>query len=195
MLNSLRLVSRHPFDFMPPGWWPRFFWPLFGVMVLLMVVFWLTGTSLTTDAAPYGIVSFELAGSVENAAAILGSWDADAKIRAAFSLGFDFLFMAAYASTIAFGCGMASRVLQQSGWPFAGWGNLLAWGVIFAAILDGIENIALIVLLFGTVISPWPEIAAGCAVIKFVWVFIGIVYIIYGGVIHLVERVALPEQE
>ena len=189
MTKSLRILSRHPFDFIPPGWWPLFFWLLLGLAVLLMVVFWVTGAPLTTDAAPYGIVSFELAGSVENAKAILESWDTEAKIRAAFSLGFDFLFMVVYASTIAFGCGLASRVLRRSNWPLANGGNVLAWGVLLAAFFDVIENMALLSMMFGPVISPWPEIAYGCAVIKFILVFVGIVYVIYGGVVGLVEKV------
>ena len=101
-----RLISRHPFDFIPPGWWPRFFWPLLGLTILLMFVMGVTGSPLTTEAAPYGVVSFELAGSVENAQNIMNSWDADAELRAAFGLGLDYLFMVSYASTIAFGCGI-----------------------------------------------------------------------------------------
>ena len=79
-----RFLSRHPFDFIPLGWWPRFFWPLLGLTVLLLAVFAITGAPLTTEAAPYGVVSFELAGSVGNAQAMLSSWGADAKLRAAF---------------------------------------------------------------------------------------------------------------
>lgn len=195
MNRTLRFISRHPFDFIPPGWWPRFFWPLLGLTVLLMVVFAVTGAPLTTEAAPYGVVSFELAGSVENSQNILNSWEADAQIRAAFGLGLDYLFMVVYASTIAFGCGMTARILDRNGWPFSRLGTLLSWGVILAALLDAIENLALTILIFGTVVSPWPEVARWCAVIKFGLIFIGIVYVIYGGVIALVERTPSQETE
>jgi len=191
----LKLFLRHPFDFIPPGWWPRFFWPLLGLNILLMIVFSVTGAPLTTEAAPYGVVSFELAGTVGKAQKILASWDANAQLRAAFGLGLDFLFMVAYASTIAFGCGMAAQVLRRSGWPLVKWGNWLAWGAILAALLDVIENLALTIFIFGMVASPWPEIARWCAVFKFALVFIGIVYVIYGGVVVLVERITPIEQE
>jgi hypothetical protein len=190
-----RLILRHPFNFTPPGWWPRFFWPLFGASILLMVIFGMTGSPLTTEAAPFGVVSFEIAGTVEKAQQILASWDEDTQRRAAFGLGLDFLFIVVYASTIAFGCGMAAQVLQQSGWPLAKLGNWLAWGALLAALLDMIENIALTVQIFGTVASPWPAIAQGCAFLKFGLVFLGIAYVIYGGVVALVERISPVEQE
>ena len=155
----------------------------------------MTGAPLTTEAAPYGVVSFELAGTVENTAGILASWDANARLRAAFGLGLDFLFMAAYAGTIAFGCGMAARVLERKGWPLAAWGSFISWAVILAAFLDIIENIALTTIIFGSVASPWPEIARWCAIPKFALVFIGIVYLVFGGVVALVERISLQEQE
>jgi len=190
MPPSHRLYSRHPFDFIPPGWWPRFFWPLLGLTILQILVFAITGASLTTVAAPYGVVSFELAGSVEAVVEILNSWDADAKLRTAFGLGFDYLFMVTYVSTIAFGCGMAARVLPRSNWPLARWGNLLAWGAILADLLDAVENITLTNMIFGSVASPWPEIARWCAILKFSLIFVGIVYVIYGGVIAVVERIS-----
>ena len=87
---------------------------------------------------------------------------------------------------------MAARVLKGSGWPLARWSNLLSWAVFLAAILDIIENIALVNILFGPLVSPWPEIARWCAIPKFVLIFIGIVYVIYGGVVALVGRIS-PE--
>ena len=189
-----RFLSRHPFDFIPLGWWPRFFWPLLGLTVLLMAAFAITGAPLTTEAAPYGIVSFELAGSVENAQAMLKSWEANAQLRATFGLGLDYLFMVVYASTIAFGCGIVSHFMHRKDWPLAKWGNLLAWAVILAALLDGIENAALTTIIIGTVVSPWPEIAYWCAIFKFALIFVGIVYVLYGTVVALVERLAPPEK-
>jgi hypothetical protein len=188
-------LHRHPFSFLPTHYWPGFFWPLLGLTTVLMIIFGISGAPLTTAAAPYGVVSFELAGSVEKTDLILNSWDADVQLRAAFGLGLDYLFMAVYASTIALGCGIAARVLKRTGWPLGSWGSLLGWAVILAAILDSIENIALTTLIFGSVVSPWPEIARWCAIFKFALIFIGIVYVIYGAVVALVARISPPEKE
>jgi len=160
-----------------------------------MIVFSVTGEHLTNAVAPYGVVSFELAGTVEMTQKILNSWDANTQIRASFGLGLDYLFMVVYASAIAFGCGIAARVLDRNGWPLARLGNLLAWSVILAAILDAIENLALTIIIFGPVTSPWPEIARWCAIFKFVLIFMGIVYAIFGGVVALVERISTKDLE
>ena len=66
---------------------------------------------------------------------------------------------------------------------------------ILAAILDSIENMALTTLILGSVVSPWPEIARWCAILKFTLIFIGIVYVIYGGVVALVVRISPAEEE
>ena len=195
MQRPIRFFSHHPFDFIPPGWWPRFFWPLLGLTIVLMIVFGITGAPLTTTAAPYGVISFELAGSVENTHLILNSWDANTQLRAAFGLGLDFMFMLAYASTIAFGCGMAAQVLNRSGWPLASWSDLISWAAILAAVMDVIENIALTKVIFGSLVFPWPEIARWCAIFKFSLIFIGIVYVLYGGVVALVERISSAAEE
>ena len=188
-------LQHHPFNFLPAQYWQGFFWSLLGLTAVLMIVFGISGAPLTTTAAPYGVISFELAGTVERSLLILSSWDADAQMRAAFGLGLDYLFMVVYASTIAIGCGLAAQVLKRTGWPLGSWGSLLGWAVILAAILDSIENLALTTLIFGSVVSPWPEIARWCAIFKFALIFIGIVYVIFGGVVALVERISPPEEE
>jgi hypothetical protein len=56
-----------------------------------------------------------------------------------------------------------------------------------AAVLDAVENLALVIILFGVVESPYPEIAKWCAVIKFIIVFMGIMYGLIGllaGILH-----------
>jgi hypothetical protein len=190
-----RFLHHHPFDFLPVRYWPCFFWPLLGLTIVLMIIFGISGAPLTTTVAPYGVVSFELAGSVEKTDLILSSWDAAAHLRAAFGLGLDYLFMAVYASTIALGCGIAAQVMKRTEWPLGSWGSILSWAVILAAILDSIENLALTMLIFGSLASPWPEIARWCAILKFVLIFIGIVYVIYGGVVALVVQISPPEEE
>jgi hypothetical protein len=88
---------------------------------------------------------------------------------------------------------MASNLLRKTDCPLSGLGSWLSWGAILAALFDMVENIALIILVWGTLSNPWPEIARFCAIVKFTLVFIGIVYVIYGGVVALVERISLDE--
>jgi hypothetical protein len=185
---SLTGNPQYPLSFLPTESQKLVFWVLLGLVVVLMTVFRITGGLMNTEAAPYGVVSFELAGSVERAQAILVSWDGPARIRAAFGLGLDFLFIPVYAGAISLGCALASGGLHARKWPLASLGRIPAWGVVAAGLLDLVENYALTVILFGTVTAPWPQIAAWCAGPKFVLIFLGLVYALYGGVVALVIK-------
>ncbi len=191
-MDDSRKPGRHPFAFIPIAQWPRLFWVFLFLTICLMVVFNVSGAPLTTAAAPYGVVSYELAGSVEQSEQILASWDTNTQLRAAFGLGIDYFFMPVYASAIALGCGLAASGLQRRRWPLARLGNWLAWGAFLAALCDVVENVALTTILFGPVAAPWPAIAAWCAGAKFLLIFAGIVYGLYGGVVSLVIRPARP---
>ncbi len=178
----------HPFSSISLEKQGRFFWPLVILAVLTMAAMNLVGAPLTTAAAPAGIVSYELAGKVSGGEKNLASWDAMARERAAFVQGLDFLFIPIYAGAIAFGCSMAAGVLRRKGWRVASLGAPLAWSVFLAGLLDVLENIALVVMLFGAPVNPWPQIAFWCAVPKFGFIVLGILYSLFGGVLHIVWR-------
>lgn len=153
--------------------------------VIIMLVMNAAGRNLNTDEAPFGIISFEFAGSTQKAQEILSSWDFAAQLHAAFIQGLDFLFLGLYSTTIALACLWAGEILHITGWPLASFGNLLAWGLWLAASMDAVENVALVIMLFGRIESPLPEIAAICATIKFALIFFGLVYTLYALVIKL----------
>lgn len=163
----------------------KLFWYIFVLVLVLMIVMNFVGVPLNTPAAPYGIISFELAGSVERSSQIIASWDSTANQRAAFILGLDFLFIPVYVIAISLGCTLASGRLNSRNWPLSQVGDFLVWGIILAGILDMIENIALSLILFGTISNPLPQAAFWCASAKFMFVFLGLVYAIYGGSITL----------
>jgi hypothetical protein len=156
-------------------------------LFVMFLMNWI-GRPLITPAAPLGIVSFEFARSVQGMQAILDSWDETARVHAGFSLGFDYVFMLVYASAISLACLSSGDVLKRAAWPFAGWAALLGWGLWLAAVLDGIENIALTIILFGTNTDPWPQIAFYCATIKFLLIILGLVYSLYGLVAKLLRK-------
>ena len=143
------------------------------LIILIFSIFRFLDSPLRTEAAPSGIVSFELAGSAEKTNQILASWDTRADLFAAFGLGFDFLCMVVYASTISLSCLMVSA--KHTG-RFSSLGTWLGWGAILAAILDSIENIALWNLLIGKTVPYLPQVAAWCASIKFTFILLGILY-------------------
>ncbi|HDD24707.1 MAG TPA: hypothetical protein ENF52_04660 [Chloroflexi bacterium] len=171
---------RHPFDPIPAALRRPVFIPLFMATVLVLFVMNSVGAPLNTDAAPQGIVSYELAGDVPTVQAILESWDGEARVRAGFSLGIDFLFLVLYSTTIAWALVWVSTRLPGR---WASVGVWLAWGQWLAAALDSIENAALWRLLVGTVTAPWPQVARWCALVKFALVIVGLLYVVVGGLL------------
>ena len=188
------MLRNHPLAWIPARARLAVFLPLLVLTLLLMWVFTVTGAALTTVAAPQGIVSFELARSTEQAEQIVASWDANARLRASFGLGLDYLFMPVYSTTIGLACVWVADVLKRRPWPLAGMGIPLAWGLWLAALCDGIENLALTVMLWHGVATPWPTVASVCASIKFALIAFGLVYALYGASAGTGERYAHREQ-
>jgi hypothetical protein len=156
------------------------------VMVSLRVL----DEPLKTDAAPQGIISFELAGNTSASLAVLESWDQPAKLHAAFSIGLDFLFLITYSSALAFACIWATGLMPGS---LAGLGVALAWGQWIAAVFDGLENAALFIMLTQGPSSPWPQIAQIAAIIKFTLILLGLLYIIGRIFERYLKRTRSPE--
>jgi len=178
----------NPFSFIPTDMQKRLFWPLLALTLVLMIVFSITGAPLNTEAAPYGVISFELAGSLERVNTIFASWDAAARERAAFGLGLDYFFIPVYATAIALGCALASRSLKARQWPLESLGAIISWGLLLAGLLDIIENIALTITLFSAPSAPYPQIATACAALKFTLIFLALVYAHYGAAVTLLPK-------
>jgi hypothetical protein len=174
------MFRTHPLAAIPSWARMRIFLPLLISTLLLMLVFNVSGASLATSAAPMGIVSLEFASNRSQAASILASWDANTQLRAAFGLGLDYLYMPLYSTTIGLACVWTADVLRRRRWPLAAWGIPLAWGLWLAALCDAIENVALTIVIFGSVVDPWPALSSVCASIKFALIILGLIYALYG---------------
>jgi len=182
---------KQPLDFLPNATRKPLFLALLIWSLVLFAVMQVLNAPLKTSAAPAGIVSFELAGTVEKARLILSSWDEHYNpilgysvveffippLYAAFGLGFDYLFMPSYALAIALGVLLAAG--RHRGW-FASFGAWLGWGALVAALCDAVENIALFKLLLNNLVYPWPQAAAVSATIKFALILLGILYALIG---------------
>lgn len=126
--------------------------------VAFAVVLGALGAPLTTAAAPAGILSFELAGTPERAAAILASWDGAARRAASAVQAVDTVFPAVY---VQLGRALAARFTSSPGrWS----GALVAAGLLDALV----ENLALDVILWtGTPTAPLVAVATAAASAKF----------------------------
>jgi hypothetical protein len=163
----------HPFQQIPAQNRRPIFLVSLITTLLIMFILNVLGAPLQTEQTPAAIVSYEFAGDVPTAQAMLDAWDGRAKIYAGFNLGFDYLFMAAYSTTIALGMVWTADALQLKGTTLSAV-LLLAWSQWPAALLDAVENAALLVMLFNQPADPWPQIAFWCAAFKFALVLAGI---------------------
>jgi len=171
----------HPLTLIPADRRARVFWPLLAATLLITLAFRFIGPASPT------IVDYELAGSVDRAASIIGAWREVDRVRAGFSLGFDYLYMPLYSTTIALACLWAAKVSRSGAWNSIG--LALAWGLWLAAVFDAVENLALIVMLFGTPAEPYPAAAAACATLKFGLILSGLLYAAGGAVARATRRV------
>ncbi|RLT45540.1 MAG: hypothetical protein DWI57_00195 [Chloroflexi bacterium] len=166
--------------------------PVFLVSLLLtVVVAWLMAAPLKTEHAPLGIVSLELARYPEMAQRVIGSWTPEQQAQAAAGVRWDFLWLLCYSTTISLACVWAAGVLGRSNF-LAKIGIFLAWLLWLAALLDAVENVALLQMLGGSTQSPWPQLAYGCALVKFDIVILGLLYVFGGGgLVFLWQKIRL----
>ncbi|RPH52014.1 MAG: hypothetical protein EHM85_04590 [Desulfobacteraceae bacterium] len=181
---------RTPFNWLPIAEQTRAFVVLFVLTIIVMVALQVLGVKLKTDAAPSGIVSFELAGTLPLAQKIIDSWGQTGRVYAGMNLGLDFLFIVAYASCIGLGCVMVARSLEQRSILIAYVGVVLAWALWLAALLDCIENYALINLLLGSPQAVFAALSKWCAIPKFLIVGLGIAYFILGALVARVIKLS-----
>lgn len=181
----------HPLDFVPNERRASLFVSLLFLTLSLFAVFRILDAPLRNAAAPNGIVSYELAGEIKPAVEILASWDARAQLFAAFGLGLDYLFMPAYALTLALGILLAAE--RHPGW-FARLGAWLGWGALAAALFDAVENFSLWQFLLGDFQALWPRLAALCATAKFSLLLLGLVYALLGWAWRKTSRHDSPQR-
>lgn len=169
---------RHPLDWIPLPAHKPVFLAAFALTLACFAVFqvWLN-PPLVTEAAPQGIVSFELARTAANGFDILASWNDEALLYAVFGLGFDFLFMPLYAIALSMASLLAAD-RRPGAWT--GWGSLVGWGAFGAALFDAAENIALFSIILGGATDLLAAVTFWCASLKFGLIVLGLAYSLVG---------------
>lgn len=137
-------------------------------------------------AGDFGIVAYELAFTDDQADRILKAWKEPGQAAALSSLLIDFAFMPAYAFLFS---GLTLLLARSLPARAAAVGRWLALGQWAAAILDAVENIALLRLLGmeGAVTPTLPLIAGIAASIKFALLGAAVVYWLAGSIIWVIN--------
>lgn len=166
---------------------------LFVISLVVTLIFFqimnILNLPLKNDTTLLGIISFEFAGKISSAQNMIQSWNEVEKNIAGISLGFDYLFLVSYALTICLGCVFVTRSFSQQNKLLINFGAILAYAQFVAAILDSIENYALIKILLGSQQEMLAVVAYWCALPKFVIVVIGVGYIVLGLVLYFLIRI------
>jgi hypothetical protein len=165
----------------------KFTYSVLYLLIISLVVMRYFDRFLINEITPHGIISFELAGTLDRAVEIINSWSTLAKTYAGLSLGYDFLFLILYTSFIA----ILIHKLNQRLWtnkPFYRIGELLIWAMFFAAIFDTVENASLIKLLIGARQQFWVSVAYYFALAKFLLIIVGILYIVVNSIFLLTKK-------
>lgn len=181
-VSSKPSLPQHPFGWLSEINQRAVFFGSLLLTAALMVAIGATNAPLQNPAAPLGMISWQLAGSLEASQRIIVSWDAKAQISAALNLGLDYLYMCGYGSTLSLACIMFARRLGDRFQNLAKLGVWLSWGVMAALVLDAIENYLLIQLLFEDQRAILATLAWWCAMPKFALVLAALVYIIVGAI-------------
>jgi len=189
MVRECNMKLRHPFEWLSTTGQKRAFIAFLVLTLAVMVSLQLLGGPLKTKVSPLGIVSFEFAGKLSLAQDMVKSWGQRGQVYAGLNLGLDYLFLFAYAGSIGLGCVLVARSLSQRVEFLSLVGVLLAWGQVGAALLDCVENYALIRVLLGSEQELWPGVARWCAIPKFLIVAGGLVFIVIGAITVRVFKV------
>lgn len=171
--------SRHPMRWLRYGQRRAAFVLLLVLTLGVMAGLRLSDVPLHTEEAPFGILSFEFPRDVAEARRMIASWSPSARINAGFSLGFDYLFMVLYPLAIALGCVLVTGAGFR-GARVRALGTVMAWLPLAAGLLDAVENLALIKLLFGSTSEVWPVVARWCAGPKFALVGVSLLFLLVG---------------
>ena len=159
-------------------------WILFAVSfvltVVLSAVLSVLGRPLQQEACPQGIVSLELAGKTARVREILEAWGQEGRALARKHILLDYLYLVCYSITIALGCALVAQKLAPQSGSMATVGGILVWAQFGAAVLDAVENYAMLRVLDSPQGAFWPAVARGCAAPKFAIVVLGLLYVVLG---------------
>jgi len=156
-----------------------------GLLVFATALMMFVDVALQNEASPWGIVSFELAGTPYQALRILLEWKtSNALGHAKLSLITDFVYLIIYGSFFAsLALWVGSRLDDMV------WSLRAAWAATCAAVFDALENGVLLheVMRFSSP-APFPQLAMAFAVVKFALLVLSASYGAIGGALVLRRR-------
>jgi hypothetical protein len=156
-----------------------------GLLVFATGLMIFVDVPLHGDSSPWGIVSFELAGTPQRALRILLEWKSQGAMGYAKLIQIaDFVYLIIYAMFFAsLALWIGSRLDETV------WSTRAAWAATYAAAFDVLENGVLLyeVVRFSSP-APFPQLAASFAAVKFALLLFSASYAVIGSIAVLRRR-------
>lgn len=174
-MRMMSIVKSHPLEMVLPTRAAR----MLAVVILTIGTVWLSWIMqrLARGISP-GIVAFEFAGTPANARRILDAWGVSGEARMLAQIGLDNYWLILYSTTLALLCVMIAVRTRPIALRYARLGTVLAWLAWAAALLDRLENLALVRSIEHGPTTALTVSAFICATIKFVIVAACLLYIL-----------------
>lgn len=176
---------QHPFFWLHPGALARLLAVLTALLLVLSAWLLALDQALVNEQVPQGIISFELAGNIDNAARILAAWSAPQREQAMFIQGLDNLYLLVYPSWLALALTLLAGGLGERARRAAA---AMAWLILLAVPLDLVENYALLQQLRHGASNTWAMLALACAAPKFALVLLAAASCAGLGITRLLKR-------
>lgn len=139
---------------------------LLSVMAILNVLVIFVMQSFGRSLKPYSIITFEFAGTPEQAHLMVNAWRENGVLTTVFFLiGFDYLFMITYSAFLWLACLNIALVVSER---ISKWLVIMAWLQPVAALLDAVENLSLYQTAMGSWNPIWTTLSVLCATPKFI---------------------------
>ena len=170
----------------------RIYLTLLAGTLILQLLLRYQGKDLTNaTSSPMGIVSLELAPTVEKADGVLGHWIDNGLVQVAKkNIWLDFLFIPFYMLLFYTLCGSISVRMKGFG---AKLGVLLAFGALIAGLFDVFENGLMLLSLSGTVTTITTALTAFFASAKFILLALCLLYVILLGLQLIFLKLSGPK--
>lgn len=159
----------------------KLLWAVLAILLVLVVVVGRKASASGVKMNPghkRPMLAFEL--NAGKAPEIFESWNEATKATLRTALLWDYLFIFIYPASIATSCFIAGRFLESQKFLSLKYGLIVMCLQLVAAMLDALENFALLKVLRGPIESPWPQTARWCATFKFGFIIVGIAYVAVG---------------
>lgn len=146
--------------------------------VIMIVIMGKTGAPLKTSATPKGILNLEFAYDTVRTNSILQAWapagNTDNISAAKTNTFLDFIFILFYSLFLFFTCDKIARISKSKT------GSMIANGIIWAALLDVLENTGMLMTLYGKISAGAAFMTTFFSVLKWTLAAIAVLYVSVG---------------